>query len=128
MVGVRGNIIYLPHSSALEIFISPPLLTGSRINNRRQTSFSTTHQRINELSSCGASLNSSRHILHSTRCVRHPLTRIPYDARYDQVYNQDQPDNEGKFSHELLAGGAAFGAMKLFEDQQRREGEQRAIS
>ncbi|KXL47632.1 hypothetical protein M433DRAFT_63930, partial [Acidomyces richmondensis BFW] len=47
-----------------------------------------------------------------------------YDARYDQVYNQDQPDNEGKFSHELLAGGAAFGAMKLFEDQQRREGKQ----
>lgn len=43
---------------------------------------------------------------------------------HDRVYNQDQPDqNEGKFSHELLAGGAAFGAMKLFEDQQRREGE-----
>lgn len=39
------------------------------------------------------------------------------------MYNQDQGDkHEGKFSHELLAGGAAFGAMKLFEDQQRREG------
>ncbi|RMY78694.1 hypothetical protein D0863_00496 [Hortaea werneckii] len=44
---------------------------------------------------------------------------------YDRVYNQDQGDeHEGKFSHELLAGGAAFGAMKLFEDQQRREGKQ----
>ncbi|KAH9822089.1 Protein of unknown function (DUF3759) [Teratosphaeria destructans] len=43
---------------------------------------------------------------------------------YDQVYNQDQPDHEGKFSHELLAGGAAFGAMKIFEDQQRKEGKQ----
>ncbi|KAK3679634.1 hypothetical protein LTR78_000009 [Recurvomyces mirabilis] len=42
--------------------------------------------------------------------------------QYDQVYNQDQPDHEGKFSHELLAGGASFAAMKVFEDQQRREG------
>ncbi|KAK3074823.1 hypothetical protein LTR53_002418 [Teratosphaeriaceae sp. CCFEE 6253] len=42
--------------------------------------------------------------------------------QYDQVYNQDQPDNEGKFSHELLAGGASFAAMKVFEDQQRKEG------
>lgn len=30
--------------------------------------------------------------------------------------------HEGKFSHELLAGGASFEAMKLFEDRQRREG------
>ncbi|KAI6867950.1 hypothetical protein KC323_g3275 [Hortaea werneckii] len=44
---------------------------------------------------------------------------------YDRVYNQDQGDeHEGRFSHELLAGGAAFGAMKLFEDEQRREGKQ----
>ena len=42
--------------------------------------------------------------------------------QYDQVYNQDQPDHEGKFSHELLAGGASFAAMKIFEDQQRKEG------
>jgi len=42
--------------------------------------------------------------------------------QYDQVYNQDQPDNEGKFSHELIGGGAAFGAMKVFEDRQRKEG------
>jgi len=43
--------------------------------------------------------------------------------QYDQVYNQDQGDeNDGKFSHELLAGGASFAAMKVFEDQQRKEG------
>lgn len=43
--------------------------------------------------------------------------------QYDQVYNQDQGDqHDGKFSHELLAGGAAFGAMKVYEDQQRKEG------
>ncbi|KAK5134791.1 hypothetical protein LTR08_006166 [Meristemomyces frigidus] len=42
---------------------------------------------------------------------------------YDQVYNQNQGDqNDGSFSHELLAGGAAFGAMKVFEDRQRKEG------
>lgn len=43
-------------------------------------------------------------------------------CRYDQVYNQDQPDNQGKFSHELVAGGASFAAMKVFEDHQRKEG------
>ncbi|EMC94133.1 hypothetical protein BAUCODRAFT_36602 [Baudoinia panamericana UAMH 10762] len=40
---------------------------------------------------------------------------------YNQVQN-DQPDHEGKFSHELIAGGASFMAMKVFEDQQRKEG------
>lgn len=30
--------------------------------------------------------------------------------------------HEAKFSHELVAGGASFEAMKLFEDRQRREG------
>jgi len=52
-----------------------------------------------------------------------------HDA-YQQVYNQDQdqynggPDdpNQGKFSHELVAGAASFEAFKLFEDRQRKEG------
>lgn len=30
--------------------------------------------------------------------------------------------HEGKFSHEIVAGGAAFAATKMFEDRQRREG------
>ncbi|SGZ56247.1 CIC11C00000000342 [Sungouiella intermedia] len=30
--------------------------------------------------------------------------------------------HEGKFSHELVAGGASFAAFKMFEDRQRREG------
>lgn len=42
---------------------------------------------------------------------------------HDQVYNQD-PDNKGSFGHELLAGAASFGAMKMFEDRQRKEGKQ----
>ncbi|KAI9822513.1 MAG: hypothetical protein M1827_000232 [Pycnora praestabilis] len=45
---------------------------------------------------------------------------------HDQVYNQgggyDNPDNQAKFSHELVAGGAAFEGFKLFEDHQRKEG------
>ncbi|KAI9830355.1 MAG: hypothetical protein M1819_005736 [Sarea resinae] len=45
---------------------------------------------------------------------------------YQQVYQQgggyDQPDNQAKFSHELVAGGAAFEGFKLFEDHQRNEG------
>ncbi|MCJ1369789.1 hypothetical protein MMC20_001001 [Loxospora ochrophaea] len=45
---------------------------------------------------------------------------------YQQVYQQgggyDQPDNQAKFSHELVAGGAAFAGFKAFEDHQRKEG------
>jgi hypothetical protein len=46
----------------------------------------------------------------------------PDDAKdqHDEVYGDR---HEGKFSHELLAGGAGFAAMKYFEDQQRRKGE-----
>ena len=45
---------------------------------------------------------------------------------HNQVYNQgggyDNPDHQAKFSHELLAGGAAFEGFKLYEDHQRKEG------
>lgn len=38
----------------------------------------------------------------------------------DAVY---EGQHEGKLSHEIVAGGAAFEAMKLFEDRQRKNGE-----
>ncbi|KAI0546623.1 hypothetical protein F4680DRAFT_451767 [Xylaria scruposa] len=38
----------------------------------------------------------------------------------DQIY--DGQPHESHLSHELIGGGAAFEAMKLFEDRQRREG------
>jgi hypothetical protein len=38
---------------------------------------------------------------------------------YQQV---EQSDNQAEFSHELVGGAAAFGAMKIFEDRQRKEG------
>lgn len=38
---------------------------------------------------------------------------------YQQAY---QEDNKAELSHELLAGGASFMAMKMFEDKQRKEG------
>ncbi|RWA12819.1 hypothetical protein EKO27_g2287 [Xylaria grammica] len=38
----------------------------------------------------------------------------------DDVYNNER--HESHLSHEIVAGGAAFEAMKLFEDHQRREG------
>ncbi|RYP05310.1 hypothetical protein DL764_003908 [Monosporascus ibericus] len=38
----------------------------------------------------------------------------------DEVYSSEP--REAKFSHELVAGGAAFEAMKIFEDRQRSEG------
>ncbi|KAL6243438.1 hypothetical protein RBB50_009430 [Rhinocladiella similis] len=46
------------------------------------------------------------------------------DARqsHQEVYGSGGYDNQAKFSHELIAGGAAFEGMKLFEDHQRKEG------
>lgn len=52
----------------------------------------------------------------------HSLTTSMTDDNRDaheQVYNGD---HEGKFSHELIGGAAAFEGMKLFEDHQRKEG------
>jgi len=40
----------------------------------------------------------------------------------DEVYNGN-PERDGKLSHELLGGAAAFEAMHLFENQQREKGE-----
>jgi hypothetical protein len=37
----------------------------------------------------------------------------------DAVYNGE---HQSHLSHEVVAGGAAFEAMKLFEDRQRSEG------
>ncbi|EEQ38573.1 putative 3-hydroxy-3-methylglutaryl-coenzyme A reductase [Clavispora lusitaniae] len=42
-----------------------------------------------------------------------------HEESYNAVYGEE---HEGKFSHELVAGAASFGAVKLFEDRQRREG------
>lgn len=41
------------------------------------------------------------------------------EDHYEAAYG-DQ--HEGKFSHELIAGGASFAAAKIFEDRQRKEG------
>jgi hypothetical protein len=43
---------------------------------------------------------------------------------HKEVYGSGGYDNQAKFSHELIAGGAAFEGMKLFEDHQRKEGNQ----
>lgn len=43
-----------------------------------------------------------------------------HDA-YQQVYEGGEK-NESSFSHELVAGGAAFAGFKAFEDHQRKEG------
>jgi Protein of unknown function (DUF3759) len=40
---------------------------------------------------------------------------------YDQV-NSDDFNNQSSFGHEALAGAASFGAFKIFEDRQRKEG------
>jgi len=40
----------------------------------------------------------------------------------DSQQNYQEVHHEGKFSHEMAAGAASFGAFKLFEDHQRKEG------
>jgi len=40
-------------------------------------------------------------------------------GHYDEAY---ESDNKAELSHEVLAGGASFMAMKMFEDRQRKEG------
>lgn len=42
-----------------------------------------------------------------------------YGGQYDGQYD----DHQAKFSHEFVAGAAAFEATKLYEDRQRREGQ-----
>jgi len=41
---------------------------------------------------------------------------------HQQVYGSGGYDNQAKFSHEVVAGGAAFEGFKLYEDHQRKEG------
>jgi Protein of unknown function (DUF3759) len=41
---------------------------------------------------------------------------------HQQVYGDGGYENQAKFSHELIAGAAAFEGFKLFEDKQRNEG------
>lgn len=49
------------------------------------------------------------------------LTQHPPDDSHD-AYQQVEQGNQASFGHEMLGGAAAFGAMKLFEDRQRKEG------
>jgi len=43
------------------------------------------------------------------------------EERYQDVQN-DNFNNQSSFGHEALAGAASFGAFKIFEDRQRKEG------
>ncbi|TGJ85766.1 hypothetical protein E0Z10_g2968 [Xylaria hypoxylon] len=50
------------------------------------------------------------------------FVRLAEESRQkrDEIY--DGNPHESHLSHELIAGGASFEAMKLFEDRQRNEG------
>ena len=52
---------------------------------------------------------------------------MPVLGDSEQAYQQAQDPNqdfgnESSFGHEALAGAASFGAFKMFEDRQRKEG------
>jgi hypothetical protein len=48
-----------------------------------------------------------------------------FDDAKDNYNKAYQDDNKAELSHELLAGGASFMAMKMFEDKQRKEGKKK---
>jgi hypothetical protein len=56
--------------------------------------------------------------------LQHQLTFTADDSErsYQQAENYDRQQHEGSFGHEALAGAASFGAFKIFEDRQRKEG------
>ena len=56
----------------------------------------------------------------ATDCIN--LTTDEAQNGHQEVYGSGGYDNQAKFSHELIAGGAAFEGMKLYEDHQRKEG------
>ena len=66
------------------------------------------------------------HSSHLYSCSETLLTSDFYTGEsqdaYNQVYNDDGGEHQAKFSHELVAGGAAFAGFKAFEDHQRKEG------
>jgi len=45
-----------------------------------------------------------------------------WEDSHDAYQQVNDDGNRAELSHEVLAGGAAFGAFKLFEDRQRKEG------
>jgi hypothetical protein len=54
---------------------------------------------------------------------RHPTNfRLGESEQAYQQANNDDDVNEASFGHEALAGAASFGAFKMYEDRQRKEG------
>ena len=45
------------------------------------------------------------------------------DDQYNKYNDAIDTGNHASLGHEVLAGGAAFAAMKVFEDRQRKDGE-----
>jgi hypothetical protein len=73
-------------------------------------------------------LRLTHHLYHLSQPKHKSATMFGFgDAQdnYDKVYKDD---NKAELSHELLAGGASFMAMKMFEDRQRKEGKKSASS
>ena len=61
----------------------------------------------------------------SGQCTKQlQLTRSSDDSErsYERAQNNDFQPHESSFGHEAVAGAASFGAFKLFEDHQRKEG------
>ncbi|KAK5162908.1 uncharacterized protein LTR77_011069 [Saxophila tyrrhenica] len=47
-----------------------------------------------------------------------------WDDAHDDYKKTQNPENKAELSHEVLAGGASFMAMKEWEDHQRKEGKE----
>lgn len=60
--------------------------------------------------------------LHIHPFIHSSTDTLPPGEARDQYSQVENNDNKAELSHEVLAGGASFMAMKMFEDRQRKEG------
>lgn len=130
------------------LFTSPPAHVSSSatktllFRSTSSSSSSASHpQSINPPSTKPSLLTTNYHTHHQSHHVRiryvittpsrtaplhpsiHPSTdTLPPGEARDQYSQVENNDNKAELSHEVLAGGASFMAMKMFEDRQRKEG------
>lgn len=107
-----AELLLLPSSSSHPQSINHPF---TKPPNTKHTHHQSHHVRIRYVITTPSPNNPSTSIHSSTD------TLPPGEAR-DQYSQVENNDNKAELSHEILAGGASFMAMKMFEDRQRKEG------
>ena len=113
-----------PHFPCLPLLPLPTKLFFSFTTDRYYSSFTNSYQRWPGAGVCHLTCLLSSSPLLSSRLFMLDADNYPDESEnaHRQVYGGEQPHHESHFSHELAGGAASFGAMKLFEDHQRKQG------